>query len=79
MQDKLDQRKTKYNIIEKHILKKKDIKPKTIPMSKIFENVKGKDMKIKVKADDPLEKFGRDMYDNKFKQIDFAKHHGTHR
>jgi hypothetical protein len=62
------------NIVEKIMLKKPELKPKYIPMSKIFKNVK-KDIKIKVKANDPLEKYGKTSYDNKFAQIDFSKHH----
>jgi hypothetical protein len=62
------------NKIEKIMLKKKDIKPKYVKMSTMFENVK-KDIKIKVKSNDPLEEYSRDYYNKKFNDIGFNKHH----
>jgi hypothetical protein len=63
------------NKVEKIITKKKDLKPKYIPMSKMFHNVKkGKDIKIKMKTNDPLETYGKSIYQEKFEQMGLHHH-----
>ena len=61
------------NKVEKIITKKKDTKPKYVPMSKIFVNPK-KDIKIKMKTNDPLETYGKSIYQDKFEELDMKRH-----
>jgi len=61
------------NKVEKIFMKKKDTKPKYIPMSKMFHNVK-KDIKIKMKSNDPLETYGKSIYQDKFEELNMRRH-----